>query len=475
MNRPLVAVLALAAAARAFRVGHESLWLDEGFTFERVTAPSLSDVILHPDVHPPLYALLLRFWIRIVGTSEAGLRSFSAVLGVLAVLAAHRLALRLFDRRTALATAVLIALNTFQLHYSQEARSYSLLAAETALSFLFFLDVIQRPTRRAYVLFAVASVVALYTHLFAVLTILAQNAFYFLHWLRNKNRRAFDVGPWMACQLAVALTFLPWLIVLARQASVIDGNFWIGRPTLATLVDTFRGFAGGTALLAAFTAAAVAVAVRTLRTGDARSGASIAILVLWLSIGVGVPFVFSLVSTPIFVPRYVIGSSLAFAILAAHGLASLRTGWARAVVAGAVAILSAGSLFDYYAHPRNEQWREAVGHVSSEAWAGDLLVLHPHKCLGVLSYYFQRTDVDLLAFPKPGELAHGIEREKSNWVTDERAAELEAAVRNRPRVWVVVSHSRDKERRIERVLAQSHRLAEEKQYLDVRLERFDLP
>ena len=100
------------------------------------------------DIHPPLYYFLLRIWTRIFGMTEIALRSLSALLGVLLVLATAELGRRIFSRVTGLTAGILAAAAPFQVYYSQEVRMYILLALEAALALLLFWWWVSQEDRR---------------------------------------------------------------------------------------------------------------------------------------------------------------------------------------------------------------------------------------------------------------------------------------------------------------------------------------
>src|SRR5690349_1883038 len=72
--------LALALALRLYRLGAQSLWLDEGGTWAEVTGRTgkgwlaLLGELFSKDAAYPLYHLLLRAWVTLAGDSEWALR-----------------------------------------------------------------------------------------------------------------------------------------------------------------------------------------------------------------------------------------------------------------------------------------------------------------------------------------------------------------------------------------------------------------
>jgi uncharacterized membrane protein len=111
-------------------IGRLSIWFDEGYTAWLVShSPGEILRLVRADTAPPLYYLLLRYWIDLFGTSAAALRSLSAVLSVLALIVAVDVARQLLPRPPALAAAAwALALSFFAVWYAQEARAYSLMA-----------------------------------------------------------------------------------------------------------------------------------------------------------------------------------------------------------------------------------------------------------------------------------------------------------------------------------------------------------
>lgn len=60
------------------------MWLDEALTVNIARAPlHLIPGLLRHDGAPPLYYVLLHFWMKAFGTRDLGARSLSGVIGVL--------------------------------------------------------------------------------------------------------------------------------------------------------------------------------------------------------------------------------------------------------------------------------------------------------------------------------------------------------------------------------------------------------
>ena len=166
----LGALVAVSLLLRTTELGI-GFWIDEGLSVGIADRP-LGDIphALREDGSPPLYYMLLHFWLDARGPQRGG-----RALAQPAVRAAGhpgRVVGRAGDlghaRKAAWFAAVLMAFNPFLAQYAQEARMYSLvalLAIPATACFLARLRAGHAPNRRPWIAgFAVSVAVALYTH-----------------------------------------------------------------------------------------------------------------------------------------------------------------------------------------------------------------------------------------------------------------------------------------------------------------------
>src|SRR5439155_22385022 len=120
-----------------------------------------------------LYYLFLRLWLHL-GSTPAFIRSLSVIFALATIPALYLLGRSLFDSRTGLIAATLLALNAYHIRYSQEACSYALTVLLCVLSSLFFVESLENPSRRVHLGHILTSSLAVYAHFFAALLLLAQ-------------------------------------------------------------------------------------------------------------------------------------------------------------------------------------------------------------------------------------------------------------------------------------------------------------
>jgi hypothetical protein len=132
----LLGIVALGGFLRLYQIGSKGLWLDEAFSVWMGWQP-LGDMLswlLNIDQHPPLYYVLLHFWMAF-GDNAATVRALSALLGTLAIPVIYLLGHRLTgEHGIGLLAALILAVSPFHVRFAQEARMYTLLALNASLA-----------------------------------------------------------------------------------------------------------------------------------------------------------------------------------------------------------------------------------------------------------------------------------------------------------------------------------------------------
>jgi uncharacterized membrane protein len=128
----VIVIFAIGLAVRLFRLGDESLYLDEAASWRFAKLPLRVLWTEAVDDHPPLYYSLLHLWMNF-GDSPSSLRLISAIGGALAAPLAFLLGRQIGGMAVGLLSALFVALSTLQLEYSQDARSYALLSRCTGV------------------------------------------------------------------------------------------------------------------------------------------------------------------------------------------------------------------------------------------------------------------------------------------------------------------------------------------------------
>lgn len=228
-----VALTLVALVMRLAGINGESLWLDEGYTllFSGMPLPRLLTVGGAHE-HPPLYYLLVH---ALSGIWHSYLipRGISAVAGSLSVLTVAVLGKRLLSAGAGLIAAALVTVSPFHLWYSQDGRAYALAGLFVLLSYLCLVVASTEGGWRRWVLYALCTLLSLYTDYTTVLALLPQALFLL------RSRRGLLLS-WAG----VAAGFVPWLGVLLHDTASVAGDYWIPPPTSGSVTTTAREFLG---------------------------------------------------------------------------------------------------------------------------------------------------------------------------------------------------------------------------------------
>src|SRR3954464_10892001 len=140
----LAVVIVIAAVLRLIFLGARSFWADEIVSVKLATDNwgGFWFWVSSREANMALYYLLLRGWIKF-GDSEAQVRLFSSLIGIVTVPVLYALAKQLYDERIAWVSALLAATNACLITFSQEARSYSLVILLVALSYYYFIRLLR--------------------------------------------------------------------------------------------------------------------------------------------------------------------------------------------------------------------------------------------------------------------------------------------------------------------------------------------
>jgi 4-amino-4-deoxy-L-arabinose transferase-like glycosyltransferase len=370
LDRDAVALgllIALAALLRFWRLRHQGFWFDEANTSQEThfSLGQMLTLLKHYESTPPFYYGVAWVWARIFGFGEAGLRSLSAVCGVLVVPVGYGLGSRLFSRRAGLLAAAFVATNPLLIWYSQEARAYELAVLLTGVSILAFVYADEAPSPLPLAIWVISSALAVATEYYAALVVVPAALWLFY---RHRRERPLQIA---IAGLAVWGAALLWFAV--SQNSTRHAS-WIKHlpfaPRVGQIFPQFLigfGAPAGTAL--SWVAGAVAVIGLALlvaharRTRDGwRRGALIAGGIL--AAGIVMNAVLIAAGFDNLLTRNVIVLWLPAALLVAGGLSIRRAGFAgmalAAVLCGAGVAAAVGVAVDSkYQRP---DWRP-VAHV----------------------------------------------------------------------------------------------------------------
>jgi len=396
----IVLILLVAATAAAIRLAwldSTPPWWDEFVTLGRARLPladiwrSLtwqgpSDSSL--DSSPPLLHFILHGVLALGGASGTWVKLPSILFGILTVLVLYPLGTRLFGGRSGLYASALLGLSLYHVHYSREARPYSLYLLLATSSLWLLLRAIDHNRFRDWGLWALAASLTLYASYLGGASLAAQAAWIaaLIATRRLPRGRLLPAGAGFA---AAALAYAPWLPGHIFQMEVIySPNSGMGL-TWEFLGRALSEFATESEPYLACAGLGLLVALR-------RRASGLTLLLFWL----GLPLATALaLRTGIAVnPRYLINFAPGLALLAGAGLNGLVTGLSLALPGRAAALLglaaavglswtSLTGLPDYYRRDQHSE-RDDLRAVAENAATIDTLAFARNRHLKVYARWY---------------------------------------------------------------------------------------
>jgi uncharacterized membrane protein len=204
------------------------LWFDELFSIHAAEHSwnSILDFVAQDLIHPPLFYVLLKFWLAIGGDGLLWVRVFPVVFAVLALVPFFLLCRELKLRFGAIALALLVfAVNGSLIKYSQEVRMYAPLLCLSLFSIWLFVRFLN--TGKWIVLLALVNIAMVYTHYFGWLVIICELTAIAL----LKRERLLKAGLMTA---GVFAAFVPWIVLILKAAPAgekfAQNIGWMQRP-----------------------------------------------------------------------------------------------------------------------------------------------------------------------------------------------------------------------------------------------------
>ncbi|MEZ4662005.1 MAG: glycosyltransferase family 39 protein [Caldilineaceae bacterium] len=501
----LALIIILGASLRFAAIGAKAIWLDEAFSIwvAKHSLPEIIQWLIRIDQHPPLYYLLLHYWMGAFGDLQGAVRAFSALCGTLTIPLFYAAGKKFYDTKVGLAAALILAVAPFHVRFAQETRMYALLTLAVAAQLYFLAHVLRNPRAANWRWFGLAGAQAIImlTHNTATVYFpLALNLAVFLiillqsksivhasdlPGLENPAQSKF-VRKWLLFQLLALLIWSVWARAFVVQARGVDAVFWISPPTLDSILATLHTLILAhvprwfplypLADLLFWGLAAYGVYAQRRCPGRAILMSVLFVAPILIALGVSL-------RRPLFYDRTLIWVTLPLYLLIAAGIAQigqeastifwrrldkLAPDWIsnRAQIGqwlsiGGILALSALALTSYYFYFQKEDWDKAATYLAEQSQPGDMIIFNATWVQLPFEYYFRHYDQDVELRGLPVDLFdRGILEPK---MAETDVPYMRQLIANRPRIWLVYSHEwyTDPQRIVVRELARA--MQEEKQ------------
>jgi mannosyltransferase len=429
----MVAGLAVIVAGVVLRFwAPTALWLDETLSVNIAKLPlrQIPGALSH-DGAPPLYYLLLHFWMGIFGQGDFEVRALSGVISVGSLPVFWIAGRRLGGRSVAWVTFFLALTSPFAINYATTTRMYSLMILLSLLAFLAVARALENPTRGRLVAVGLATAGLLYTHYWGLYLIIAAGG-----WLVWRVHRTGQGRSVLRAMVAGSLLWVPWFPVFAFQ-TLHTGTPWTTAASAGDLLGIFADYSGsgpwGVLLMFAtfflfivgtFGRTAAPGTIVTIEGSDGRTrqvpagpavvielkprpgmGPLVAIAVGTLVLAVAL----GMAANAAFVARYTAVVLPLFLLVTATGMAVIP---GRRFRTGCIAVLCLAGILT--GHSENAQARtqavQVAAVLNAQAQPGDLVVYCPDQLGPAVDRLLKVPGVTQITFPR------AIGPQRVNWV-----------------------------------------------------------
>jgi uncharacterized membrane protein len=375
----------MATILRFYKLSFQSLWLDELSTMNSVVG-GLGKIIQSCktyDLNPPLDEILVWIWVKVFGVSDFSARSLSALFGVMGAVAIYFLGKKLFSKAAGTYALAILSVNVFHIHYSQEARDYSMIFLLAIISYFFFIRLYQRQDFKSCLLYTFFTGLMIYTHYFGLFIVCSQVAFVLFSLPGDKGRRSF-VKYFGLSLVSLFILYIPWIPTVLGAAKL--QTFWTPRPKPGFFISYFSSYFGGEPLVIVLISSLLIIYLITETSEDSFRRHK-TLLFSWIFVTLLLPYVRSFGRPAPLLERYTIVILPAIILMASRAIAFIKERQARAFLVGVIVVMGLINIFftrgNYYKRLSKAQWREAAKFVVLQ----DPQMLYPVCAYPFFDYY----------------------------------------------------------------------------------------
>jgi mannosyltransferase len=402
----LLLILLAAASLRIYRIGAESLWVDEIISIRQAQVPFLETIsAVAMDVHVPFYYLVLNGWVHLFGISEFSTRLLSALFGTISVLLIYLVGKELFSEKVGLISALLLAIFPVGIFYSQEVRMYNLVVCLTLLSMWLLVRFIHSGKRRYLAANFAVSTALIYTHIYGFLVLFTQAVF-----LIFSDRRRSLKRDWLISEAAACMLFIAWVPTLIAQIKRSVQYAWLPIPTVKVVMGAVGEYLGGVIPASIFLALSIFFVMKyhkNLKAAIRLPWDEQMLVALWATVPLLIVLLASYIITPLFHVRYLLFMMPACLLLYAALISKLKPAYSYILIFLIIAAC-VSAVYSQAITTSKDDWRSVAIYLNNNVGRDDVVFLEPYYHQESLLYYYGRDCFRDYSVYSCGYLRHNI-------------------------------------------------------------------
>ncbi len=364
--------------------------LDEPFSIftAQKDIPTIISILITGN-NPPLYEIILHFWIKIFGLDPFWIRLPSVLFSALTAGVLYLAGKKFFNTITGLGAGLIFSFSTMHVYFSHEARVYPLFCLLTALSLYYFLSLAADPSKKkyAFLLFA-ANLLLVYSHYFGLFVVFAELVSLLV--IKEKRMMSRKIGVLAG---ALALLYLPLILVFKHRVEESAHGTWVAAPKVTEYYGNLNRFLNGKynmLMLLAIAAAGILLLSRNKmlrqKLSEFISGERVRIIFTWFFVPYTVMFAASF-SHPMFIDRYILFLSIPLFLFISAMIDSLFLNNIHKTAA--MMLLAASMAVTLNLNPdNNRRLKEVANEVTRQKKNGATVLLCPNYMFEGFAYHY---------------------------------------------------------------------------------------
>lgn len=309
---------------------------DEPFTlfYAQVGMDQFSEM-LERENNPPLFFLLVHFWIKFFGVKAASVRMLPLIFSSLTAPFIYLIGKKFFNLKTGLIAAILFTFSSYSIYFAHETRVYSLFGLLTAISMYAFYSLLKNPkAKKHYWTFVLANVLLIYAHFFGFFVFAIQGVSILLisdfrrHW--KKVFLGFIIS---------GIFYLPYLPTFINRFMASSGGTWVPEPTIKSLYYLLKNFSNTPISAVIFLIIIFAGFILSVFKNYRNTSPVAKSIFIWFLFPYLTMFIVSF-KLPMFIDRYLTHVSIGFFLLIAIAINQFKDfKWTNRILTGLTIIL----------------------------------------------------------------------------------------------------------------------------------------
>lgn len=367
--------------------------LDEPFSIYHSTLPipALLEQLKAYN-NPPLYEILLHFWIRLFNTDPFYVRLLPTLFAAVAPVALFYFCRANFPPFTAVMSSLLLTFSNLLMFYAHDSRVYSLFLLLAIMSMHLYLKLYRDYRRADAVVYVLITTLLLYAHYFGFFVVLIQT----IHVIIMRRRFFFRMLPSFS---GILLLYAPQILVLLHRAlySVSQGT-WVEKPAgTESLYNMIWAFSNAPVPAVTFMALALFASLKYIKHRKKLPvNAPMMLCVIWFLFAWLAMFLISY-AVPMYIDRYLIYALPSWCVIVSSSALVLFPGAGARIVSMLVIplmmIISADPDPD-----KKQPVRRVISYIRQHQTGGTLVQVNNYDFIPTFAYHYNR-NIFLTAHP----------------------------------------------------------------------------